>query len=63
MLLDIFQKKLNDLGFQVNFVMDQDFKCAEFKVDDDPDEISQLRKTLMRDINPVFTLSSENLKR
>ena len=59
----IFQKKLNDLGFTVNFVMDQDFKCAEFKVEDDPNEISQLRKTLMRDNTDFMVLYAGRLSK
>ena len=43
----IFMEKLKEMGFKINFVMDQDFKCADFKVNDDPGEISQLRKTLL----------------
>jgi len=59
----IFKNKLNGLGFDVNFVLDQDFKCAEFKVDDDPDEISQLRKTLMCDDTEFMVLYAGRLSK
>jgi len=43
----IFKEKLKGIGFDIDFVMDQDFKCEEFKVDDDADEIAELRRSLL----------------
>ena len=59
----IFKSKLKKLGFDVNFVMDQDFKCAEFKVDDDPDEILKLRKKLMRENTDHMVLYAGRLSK
>ena len=59
----IFKNKLNQLGFDVNFVMDQDFKCSEFKVEDNPDEISQLRRKLMRDNTDYMVLYAGRLSK
>lgn len=42
----IFKRKLKEVGFEVNFVMDQDFKCDEFKVNDNQDEIMKLRQEM-----------------
>ena len=59
----IFKSKLNEIGFNINFVMDQDFKCAEFKVDDDPTEILQLRKKLMCDNTDYMVLYAGRLSK
>ena len=43
----IFKRKLKEVGFEVNFVMDQDFKCDEFKVNDNRDDIMKLRQEML----------------
>ena len=43
----IFKEKLKHIGFEINFVMDQDFKCEEFKVQDSVDEIKRVRSNLL----------------
>ena len=58
----IFKNKLKG-ALDINFVMDQDFKCAAFKVDDDPHEIMQLRKSLMRDNTDYMVLYAGRLSK
>ena len=43
----IFKQKLKLFGMNVNFVMDQDSKCDEFKMEDNPWEIQNLRNKLI----------------
>ena len=43
----IFKEKLKRIGFGIDFVMDQDFKCDDFRKEDDPIEIDNLRKGLL----------------
>ena len=45
----IFKEKLNGIGFDIDFVMDQDFKCEQFKEKDDRDEIFELRRSLIQE--------------
>ena len=45
----IFKEKLKHIGFEINFVMDQDFKCEEFKVEDSDDEIVRIRSSVLMD--------------
>ena len=43
----VFKDRLKSIGFNIDFVMDQDFKCEDFKVKDNAEEISRLRNNLL----------------
>ena len=59
----IFQEKLKKIGFGIDFIMDQDFKCEDFKLSDDAEEISELRKSLLVDGTKYIALYAGRLSK